>query len=316
MLDMDYLKWNNLIAKHFFNESNSGREVLLYVNEELIKELGVRFSADVNDFIESVKNGPDWVTRLGFCQRALQVFEGWRKKKIEYPPYISYLAFFVLAAGTESDFATHAYYPRVWKLLGEPEDSGTLPSFDKMIKLWDDLEKWSREDKHEELGRFVARIRGELWKVGLPLSQTLISEDERKHLTNLFDRAGLDPTDTPSPAAIIKAFIVLINQILIASNNYKFSMANFIAPRTGSVTSEIILIFGYSFIKILTITFLKYFSHLNKPPTRTRSNVLSLKPSFRATALTEMAASSASSASILILTLSPNSAVWHTVLAR
>ena len=40
----------------------------------------------------------------------------------------------------------------------------------------------------------------------------------------------------PSPAAIIKAFIVLINQILITSNNYKFSMANLIAPRTVLVT--------------------------------------------------------------------------------
>lgn len=206
---MDYLKWNNLITEHFFNESNSGREVLLYVNEELIKELGAPFGVEVNDFIESVKNGPDWVTRSGFCQKALQVFEGWREKKLEYPPYISYLAFFVLAAGTESDFATHAYYPRVWQLLGEPEDSGTPPSFDKMIELWDDLEKWSREDKHEELGRFVARIRGRLWKVGLPLSQTLITEDERKHLTNLFDRAGLDPTDAPSPdvmPGILKSF--------------------------------------------------------------------------------------------------------------
>jgi len=196
---MEYMKWNNLIAGYFFNENNSGRDVLLYVNEELINRLGASFGADVKDFVDSVKKGPDWVTRPGFCQKALQVFENWRDKKFEFPPYISYLAFFVLAAGTESNFAVHAYYPRVWKLLEEPENTGTLPSFERMIELWDDLEKWSREDKHEELGRFVTRIRGGLWKVGLPLSQTLISEDERKHLNNLFDTAGLDPTDAPSP---------------------------------------------------------------------------------------------------------------------
>lgn len=206
---MDYQEWNDLIAKHFFNESKAGREVLLYVNEQLINELGATKEVGLQDFIEAVKKGPSWATHSGFCQRALQALKNWRKRDLEYPPYVAYLALFVLAAGTESDFATHAYYPRFWQLLGESVDSGTPPSFDKMIELWDDLEKWSREDKHEELGRFVARIRGGLWKVGLPLSQTLISEDERKHLTNLFDRAGLDPTDVPSPdvmPGILKCF--------------------------------------------------------------------------------------------------------------
>ena len=76
--------------------------------------------------------------------------------------------------------------------------------FDRMIELWDDLDKWSREDKHEELGRFVARIRGGYINVGLPRSQTVLSEYERKHLPNLFNEAGLDPTDAPSPEVIPK----------------------------------------------------------------------------------------------------------------
>jgi hypothetical protein len=40
--------------------------------------------------------------------------------------------------------------------------------------------------------------------VGLPRSQTLLSEKERKHLCNLFEKASLDPTDTPSPEVIRK----------------------------------------------------------------------------------------------------------------
>ncbi|GAG54463.1 unnamed protein product, partial [marine sediment metagenome] len=70
--------------------------------------------------------------------------------------------------------------------------------------LWDDLEKWSREEKHEELGRFVTRIRGGYRYVGLPRSQTVLSDHERKHLPNLFDEAGLDPTNAPSPELIPK----------------------------------------------------------------------------------------------------------------
>ncbi|OGF64411.1 MAG: hypothetical protein A2Y62_13505 [Candidatus Fischerbacteria bacterium RBG_13_37_8] len=201
---MQYLEWNNLIAKHFFNESKAGKEVLLYINDGLINYLGESFGFDVDDFIKSVKDGPIWATRSGFCQKALQSCEGWRDKGLDYPPYISYLAFFVLAAVTETDYAPHSYYPGFRKRLNESQDSAMPPSFDRIIDLWDDLEKWSREDKHEELGRFVARIRGGYMHVGLPRSQTVLSEYERKHLPNLFDRANLDPTDAPSPEIIPK----------------------------------------------------------------------------------------------------------------
>ncbi len=197
---MDYLEWNKLIAKHFFNEEMSGREVLLYANEKLIQKLGAPFTVGVDDFIKAIKAGPHWATRSLVCQKALQTFEGWRDWKLyEHPPYIAYLACFVLAAGVEGDFAPHAYYARLRKLLGESEHNGMYPSFEKMIALWDDLEKWSREEQHEYLGRFEARIRGSWINVGLPLSQTLLSEDERKYLPNLFDEAGLDPTNAPSP---------------------------------------------------------------------------------------------------------------------
>ena len=200
---MDYQEWNDLIAKHFFDESKAGREVLLYVNEQLINELGASKGVGLQDFIEAVKKGPSWATHSGFCQRALQALKNWRMRDLEYPTYVAYLALFVLAAGTEGDFDPKAYYPRFWKLLNEL-DSGTPPSFDRMAELWDDLEKWSREDKHEEFGKFVTRRRGGWCNVGLPLSQTVISEDERKSLPVLFERADLDPSAPPSPQVMLK----------------------------------------------------------------------------------------------------------------
>jgi len=199
---MKYLEWNDNIARYFFNEEKSGREVLLYVNNEIITKLGEKPGDDVNDFINAVKEGPPWVSRRSICQKALQTYENWRFRSLDYPPYIAYLAFFVLAGGSEGPFAPHAYYPRFWKLLQEPEHSKQPPSFDKMIILWKDLEEWSTKDKHEELGRFVARTRGSWWMVGLPLSQTLLSDEERNHLPNLFNKANLDPTDSPSPEIV------------------------------------------------------------------------------------------------------------------
>lgn len=199
---MDYLDWNNLLIKHYFNSSIAGREVLLYVNDEVICRLGEPYGVGVDNFIEAVKRGPEWATKDRFCQRAVQAYNKWRERGLEYPPYVGYLVFFVLAAVTETNYAHHSYYPGLRKLLDEPQDEGMPYRYDRMILLWDDLETWSREDKHEEIGRFIARIRGGWINVGLPRSQTVLSENERRHLPNIFEDACLDPTDPPSPELI------------------------------------------------------------------------------------------------------------------
>ena len=198
---MNYITWNDLIARKFFNEEMAGREVLLYVNEDTINQTGGE-AVGVEDFIQSVKAGPDWATKSDICQKALQSYRGWRIKHLEYPPYIAYLAFFVLAATRGGDYDPKAYYPRFWDLLDKPDKTGTPPQFHRMVELWEDLEKWSTEDKHEELGRFTARIRGGWVHVGRPLSQTLLSDDERNYLPLIFTEAELDPTDTPSDTVI------------------------------------------------------------------------------------------------------------------
>lgn len=193
---MSYLEWNNRLAKYFFNEEMAGREVLLYVDKKLINTIGEGLG-DVNDFLRYVIIGPP-STRQGICQKALQAYDNWRKRDIDYPPYIAFLALFVLAGDAEGEFYSTAYYPRLRMLLGETNGTGAPPSFDKMWQLWMDLEKWSREDKSEELGRFTFRIRGGCDHVGLPLSQTLLSHKERKTLQIIFNKAELDPTDIPA----------------------------------------------------------------------------------------------------------------------
>ena len=200
---MTYLEWNDLLAKYFFSEEKTGKEVLLYVNEPLVNRLGAPLGAGVSEFVEATKTGPPWSSRSGICQKALQAHKAWRTRALQYPPYIGYLSLFVLAAGRIGDYAPHAYYPRLRDLLGE-NSSARLPSFDRMIDLWDDLEKWSREDREEGLGRFVARIRGQRWMVGLPLSQTLISEEEIRNLVVFLYEHELDPLDLPSPETVFR----------------------------------------------------------------------------------------------------------------
>lgn len=186
---MDYLSWNDLIASCFFRPEMGGRTVHLYVTEELIADLGQSNGADFQDFIEAIKIGPPWVTRQGLCQKALQSMRNWRQRRLFYPPYIGYLALFVLAAGREGDFATHAYYPRLRTLIGEEPSTGQYPSFSQMRELWDDLEHWSNEDKSGELGIFNSNIAGKRIHIGLPIIQTFLTEQELKALPAIFAEA-------------------------------------------------------------------------------------------------------------------------------
>lgn len=206
---MDYLTWNDLIASHFFQAEMAGSTVYLYVTEELIIELGQTRGADLADFIKAVKTGPVGVQGKGICQKALQSMDYWkyRRGRKGYPLYVGYLALFVLAAGIEEDFAPHAYYPRLRRLLGEEHTSGQYRDFDQMGILWDDLGRWANEDKLGEVGIFNINIAGSWIHVGRPIAQTLLTEEERRSLPYIFASADLDPTAPPSEEVI--AFLLV-----------------------------------------------------------------------------------------------------------
>jgi hypothetical protein len=201
---MDYLKWNNSITAHFFKNEMAGRSVHLYVTEELITDIGQNYGADFSDFIKAVKTGSIGVQGKGICQKALQSMDDWKYRHGQkgVPPYIGYLALFVLAAGIEEDFAAHAYYPRLRKLLGDKPTPGQYPNFDQMKILWDDLARWANEYKSGEVGIFNINITGRWIHVGIPIAQTLLTEKERRALPAIFAAADLDPISYPAEGAI------------------------------------------------------------------------------------------------------------------
>lgn len=199
-----YLRWNDVIASHFFKPEMEGQTVYLYLTQEVISELAGSIGVEKESFIEVVKEGPEWTTRSGLCQKALQSFQNWRFRKLEYPPYIAFLALFVLAAETEGDFSPNAYYPRLRKLLGDSGD-GMLPSFQLMLQLWEDLETWTASDKQGDLGVFQARSLGGHIHIGFPIAQAILTEEEHKNLPRIFYEAELDPTSLIPTDEILRA---------------------------------------------------------------------------------------------------------------
>ncbi len=199
-----YLAWNNALASRFFRPDASGQPVYFFVTEDVIAEVGRTVGGGLDEFIGAIRGGPPGTTRPGHCQRALQVAEGWRDHGFEYPPYVAYLGLFVLAGGQEGNFAPQSYYPGLWALLGE-DRSDTPPSFERMLELWDDLERWSIRDRGGDLGLFEARIVGGKIHIGLPLAQTVLTGGERHALPRIFADAGLDAGRSPSTRELRRA---------------------------------------------------------------------------------------------------------------
>lgn len=201
---MDYLAWNDAIGVRFFNPDRSAVRVFLYVTTDVVTEVGASHNVDIDDFIVAVKTGPPWNSRQGrgICQQALQALDNWRTRALEYPPYLGYLALFVLADTVDVGFARHAYYPGFRSLLGEDPEAGMYPSFNHMHSLWDDLAVWSNHDKQGDWGIFDADIVGEWMHVGLPRAQTILTDRERDNLPLAFADNGLDPYSPPSDREI------------------------------------------------------------------------------------------------------------------
>lgn len=204
---MNYLSWNKLIASHFFRPEKAGQSVYLYVTEQLIAQLGQEEGVGVADFIRAAKNE---YPGKNICQQALKSKEYWEYRsryRTDYPHYIGYLALFALAAGIEGDCAPHAYYPRLRELLKEKSSKGQYPDFDKIKILWQELEQWSHEDKAGQYGLFNCVTVGKHKHVGLPLAQTLLTEEERCKLPHIFEAASFDPYEPPLEETLVSQLI-------------------------------------------------------------------------------------------------------------
>lgn len=202
-----FFLWNDALAAHFFNEQMAGRRILLHVTDALIDRIASNLSSSAGDYIAGLKRGVPWATRSGFCQKALQAMHGWRARNLAYPPYFGYLALFSLAADRHGDYATFAYYPKLRDLLGEPERTAP-PSFEKMLSLWDDLERWANVDLNGRLGDFRVDIMGEHWiHVGVPFAQCILNESERSSLHEFYAESGIDPLQPPSEDDLIRSLL-------------------------------------------------------------------------------------------------------------
>lgn len=209
---MDCREWNNAIAEHFFRREHAGERIYLHISQGLIKRIGSRVGLHkdscVNDFVTAVKKRHRY-SKYSIAEAPLEwlkVENAWDALLGDsiFPPYIAHLSLFVLAAGynPEGEFSSGSYYPRLNALLGQ-EPKGPIPrGFDELHKVWEHLEKWANKDQKSKLGIFEIQRLDQRPYVGIPRSQRLLTDFERKVAKWIFSKTGLDPALTPSEEEI------------------------------------------------------------------------------------------------------------------
>ena len=240
--NLNYIEWNNQIAKYFFNSEKTGTRVWLSVEQELIDEIAQNNKVNPDSFIQAVKKGPDCInrSRQTICSKASAIHDDWRiKEGFEYPPYIAYLALFVLAVnyGNSDDFSENNYYGRLGEIVKE---NLTTTHFQKTVELWDDLESWSLKDKKSDFGEFHNDTVGKNFYVGIPSYQVVLKTEDKKNLSDIFWKVGWDSDSSPTDEEILKA--LKDNKSLLSNRTIKRiekGKADFLSVLTDRVLEEL-----------------------------------------------------------------------------
>lgn len=209
---MNFLDWNNQIARHFFNPEQAGKDIHLFITKQEIVNLAkenINIETDEeiwDDFLRKLKNGlPGSMSYPDIFDKALHSFQQWKRpglKSIEgvdlkYPPFIAYLVFTVLPLiEIQGDYNANNYYDRLDDFLEENNIKQNLRGKLRDIDfLWEELSHWANDIRNGELGSFkVIVFTYRTWRfVGKPFSQCVLTPKAIKKLPDFFYASELTP---------------------------------------------------------------------------------------------------------------------------
>lgn len=240
---MDYIEWNNIISEYFFNPANAGRNIHLYTTSaDIIYEARKYFDEEADDeiwddFIIAIKRGLPGsngnITAKAKYAYEKRLFLRINSIEIKYPPYITYLVFFVLPLieGLDGTYSANNYYDRLNRFLKVNHINETIGTNDfrnnQINSLWDDLANWANVKNDGDLGLFnVIPFTNARWVyVGKVFSQCILPPKFLNRLPELFASIGLVP-DTFYEDAFLKEKIISSRTALIPQNTLDFLKKN------------------------------------------------------------------------------------------
>jgi len=205
----EYLKWNDAVAEVIYPLNNDATPVYMDLEPEeldsIAKHAGHNGPKPQEAFANAVRAAvldPDGRFSLkALNHRAKLWWNG--KRRTATPPTLAFLAITSLAAEdmgtTEDNIAGHAYYARLAKLLKLSNDKDLQQQYSKHAEfLWGCLNSWL-DDLDGERGMPTAYALTYRY-VGLPMSQALVREGDRKKFPAVFAQFGLSPGMEIAPA--------------------------------------------------------------------------------------------------------------------
>jgi hypothetical protein len=228
---MNFLSWNYIIAKYFFNPEKAGKEVLLYITKNEIARLGVKHLNFISeeesweDYCDVISKGlRNGGRRKLFSENIKFSIDEWDKYSkwiyeksnqhpfeiddipvtdpdtgVTYPFFIAFIPLLVIpftestnGVRANSYYAPLSDYLKNNNITTQREDT---PSFSHIDPLWSQLEKWSKEYCKTDLGIFTERQFGNPnWRyVGKPFSQCIITPKNIRDIPNMFWEADIAP---------------------------------------------------------------------------------------------------------------------------
>jgi hypothetical protein len=204
-----YLRWNDAVADVIYPVNNDAMPAYMDLETEELQKIaeyaGYTGTDPGHAFAQAVRavvvGGDGRCSLKALNHRALLWRSG--KKLRNPPPTLAFLAITSLAAEdmgkTDDDIAGHAYYVRLAKLLSFSNDSDLQNQYSKHAEfLWGCLNSWL-EDLDGERGVPTAYALTFRY-VGLPMSQALVREGDRKKFPAMFAQFGLSPGMEIAPA--------------------------------------------------------------------------------------------------------------------
>lgn len=224
-----YFRWNQALADVIFTKKSADRPVYLDMDDDVLRLVADRAGAEPSQVVSQLSSAVRGTLRFdgpgGVFDPHLLDLRMWqgqlkqegRSQPIPPPPVIALLAVFTLAAesmGADATFAANAYYPRLCELLHiqERQQARWLESSyrDCAEQLWRGLTDWlvATDGQFGLPSAFALSHR----YVGLPMSQALVRDADRRRLPLMFHRYGLPPGSEVSPADMERLLDDWINQ--------------------------------------------------------------------------------------------------------
>ncbi len=210
----EYRAWNDAIADVIFPVGEDFLPVYMDLEDDVVKRIAERIDATRNDARQGLTSAVKAIVLSPMTGRVhltalVNETRDWSRKKVRKspPPCLAFLAVTVLAAedmGKGEDLAVHAYYARLARLLGLADDDSSLrQQYPRHAEyLWQILNGWLG-DQDGERGMPTAYALSHRY-VGLPMSQALVREHDRRKFPLMFSQYGLSPGMHIAPEDLIR----------------------------------------------------------------------------------------------------------------